>query len=177
MKRLVTFIVATFLLAAVVHVVSVWAYPRVVMSVVMKKIGGHSPANAFAHMPLPTDTARGVVRPSPDLAYSICIVDLTNGPIHIQVPLTAPYTSVALYSTRTDNYYVRNDRDTGGKDLDLIVVAPGAPRLANAPAGVEIVEAPTAKGLVLVRRVAESAAAYTTIDPIRAKSICAPFKG
>jgi len=177
MKRLVTFVVATFMLAAVVHVASVWAYPRIIMSVVMKKIGGNNPANAFTHMPLPTDKARGVVRPSPDLAYSVCIVDLTKGPVHIRVPLTAPYTSVALYTTATDNYFVRNDRDTGGKDLDLIVLAPGASKPADAPAGAEIVEAPTAKSLVLVRRVAESAAAYATIDHIRTKSICAPFQG
>ncbi|HEY4344182.1 MAG TPA: DUF1254 domain-containing protein [Parvibaculum sp.] len=177
MKRLVTFVVATFLLAAIVHVASVWAYPRVVMSVAMKKIGGNHPANTFAHMPLPTDKARGIVRPSPDLAYSMCIIDVSKGPIRIQVPLTAPYTSVSLYTTKTDNYFVRNDRDTGGKDLDLIVLARGASKPAGAPAGAEIVEAPTAKSLVLVRRAAESAAAYTAIDPIRAKSICAPFKG
>lgn len=177
MKRLVTFVVATFLLAAVVHVASIWSYPRIVMSVVMKKIGGDNPANAFTHMALPTDKTRLVVRPSPDLVYSICIVDLTKGPVHIQVPLTAPYTSVALYTTATDNYFVRNDRDTGGKPLDVIVLAPGASKPAALPAGAEIVEAPTAKSLVLVRRAAESAAAYATIDPIRKKSICAPFQG
>jgi uncharacterized membrane protein len=177
MKRLAIFVVATFLLAAVVHVASVWAYPRIIMSVVMKKIGGDNPANAFAHLALPTDKARGVVRPSSDLAYSICIADLTKGPVHILVPLTEPYTSVAFYTTATDNYFVRNDRDTGGKALDLILLAPGASKPANAPAGAEIVEAPTTKSLVLVRRAAESAAAYAAIEPIREKSICAHLPG
>src|SRR3546814_21020899 len=96
-------------------------------------------------MPLPTDKVRLVVRPSPDLVYSICIVDVTKGSVHIQVPLTAPYTSVALYTTATDNYFVRNDRDTGGNPLDLIVLAPGASKPAAMPAGVEIVQAPPAK--------------------------------
>jgi uncharacterized membrane protein len=177
MKRALTFIAATLILAAVVHVASVWATPRVIMSVAMKKIGGDGAVNAFLNPPLATSRARGIVRPSPDLAYSTCIIDLSNGPVRIQVPLTAPYTSVALYSAATDNYFVRNDRDTGGKDLDILVLAPGAPKPADAPPGAEIVEAPTAKSLVLVRRVAESAAAYAVIDPIRAKSICAPFKG
>lgn len=177
MKRLVTFITATLVLAAVVHVASVWAAPRLIMSVAMSKIGGRGAINTFVHPPLPTSNARGVVRPSPDLAYSTCIIDLSKGPVRVVVPLTEPYTSVALYSTATDNYFVRNDRDTGGKDLDILVLAPGAPKPADAPVGAEIVEAPTAKGLVLVRRVAESETAFATIDPIRQKSICAPVKG
>lgn len=174
MKRLVVFIVAVAVLAGIVHVVAVRSLPGFIMSRVMSKIGG-GVVDAFVEPKLATAEARTIVRPSPDLAYSICVLDLSKGPVRVTAPLTAPYTSVALYSSATDNYFVRNDRDTGGKDIDVIVVAPGTAKPANAPA--EIVEAPTVKGLVLVRRVVESAAAFPALDAIRRKATCSPYTG
>lgn len=177
MKRVALFVVATLLVAALVHVATVWELPRFNMSKAMQKVAGETQANAFLHPPLATDAARTVVRPSPDLAYSICVLDLSASPVRVTVPLTAPYTSVALYSSATDNYFVRNDRDAGGKALDVIVVAPGGAKPVAAPTGVDIVEAPTAKGLVLVRRVVENAEAFPTLDAVRKTAICAPFQG
>jgi uncharacterized membrane protein len=174
-KRLLTFVIASLVLAVLVHVVAVRAIPLGIMRVAMSKIGQAGAVNAFVHPPLPTAEARGVVRPSPDLAYSTCIIDLSKGPVHVEVPLTAPYTSVALYATNTDNYYVRNDRDSGGKSLNVVVIGPGAEKPAALPEGAELVEAPTAKGLVLVRRVVESAEAYPAIDETRKASVCAPL--
>ncbi|MDO8289783.1 MAG: DUF1254 domain-containing protein [Parvibaculum sp.] len=175
MKRLITFVIGAVVIAIFVHVGVLHALPNVIMSKVMTKIGGDGGMNAFAHMPLPTDKARAVVRPSPDLAYSICTIDLTNGPVHIEVPLTKPYTSVALYATNTDNYFVRNDRDTGGKSLDVVVIGQGTPKPESLPEGAELVTAPTTKSLVLVRRVVESAAAFGEIDTTRKSSVCAPL--
>jgi hypothetical protein len=40
-----------------------------------------------------------------------------------------------------------------------------------------VVEAPTAKGLALVRRAVENAAAFPALDAIRKTATCAPFKG
>lgn len=175
MKRLITFVVSAAVLALIVHVAALYALPNMIMSKVMTKVGGDGAVNAFSHMPLPTDKARGVVRPSPDLAYSICIIDLAKGSVHIEVPLTKPYTSVALYATNTDNYFVRNDRDTGGKSLDVIVLGQGAQKPEILPESAEVVTAPTTKSLVLVRRVVESAAALGEIDTVRKNSVCAPL--
>ncbi|MGB3808944.1 MAG: DUF1254 domain-containing protein [Parvibaculum sp.] len=177
MKRLTVFIVAVLALGALVHVAAIHALPGFIMSKAMAKIGGTSEVNMFVEPPLATAEARTIVRPSPDLAYSTCVLDLSKGPVRVTVPLTAPYTSVALYSATTDNYFVRNDRDSHGKELDVIVLAPGASKPANVPADSEIVEAPTAKGLVLVRRVVESVEDFPALDAIRQKATCAPFKG
>ncbi|MDO8423385.1 MAG: DUF1254 domain-containing protein [Parvibaculum sp.] len=175
MSAFVKFALSSLVLAAIVYTAALFALPSAIMSVAISKIGQGGANNVFIHSPLPTSEARGVVRPSPDLAYSVCIIDLSKGPMHISVPLTAPYTSVALYATNTDNYFVRNDRDTGGKSLDVIVVAPGAEKPAAIPEGAELVEAPSAKGLVLVRRVVESADAFAAIDETRKSSVCAPL--
>tara|TARA_R110002124_G_scaffold67064_4_gene182309 strand:+ start:1631 stop:2158 length:528 start_codon:yes stop_codon:yes gene_type:complete len=171
----VKFALSALVLAAIVYTAALYALPNAIMARVISKIGQGGAENVFVHQPLPTAEARGVVRPSPDLAYSICLIDLSKGPMHITVPLTEPYTSVALYAANTDNYFVRNDRDSGGKSLDVIVVAPGADKPAALPEGAELVEAPTAKGLVLVRRVVESAEAFAAIDETRKSSVCAPL--
>ena len=147
------------------------------MSKVMEKVAAGAEVNRFIEVPLATDKARGVVRPSPDLAYSICVLDLSAGPVRISVPLTAPYTSIALYGDATDNYFVRNDRDTSGKPLDVIVLAPGVAKPGTLPEGVDVVTAPTVKGLALVRRAVESAEAFPALDAIRKTSTCAPFTG
>ena len=175
MKRLITFIVSALVLAVIVYIGALHALPNVIMNRVMAKVGGDGATNVFAHQPMPTDKARDVVRPSPDLAYSICIIDLSRGPVHIEVPLTKPYTSVALYASNTDNYFVRNDRDSAGKSLDVIVLGPDTQKPENLPAGAEVVAAPTTKGLVLVRCVVESAAAFAAIDATRKNSVCAPL--
>ncbi|KAB7741657.1 DUF1254 domain-containing protein [Parvibaculum sedimenti] len=176
MKRILTFIVGVAIVAGAVHVATVQALPRVIMAKVMSAIAGDAEVNKFVEMPLATAAARRVVRPSPDLAYSVCILDLSKGAVRVQVPLTGPYTSVALYSSTTDNYFVRNDREAKGKELDVVIVPKGAAP-ANVPEGTDVVTAPTAKGLVLVRRVVESAEAFPALDEVRKKGTCAPFQG
>lgn len=177
MRRALTFVVCTLALAAVVHVATVWAIPRVIMSKVFSGIGGNAGVNTFISPPLATAKSRTIVRPSPDLAYSICILDLSKGPVRVEVPLTEPYTSAALYSATSDNFYVRSDRNADGKPIEFIVTAPGAARPTDAPATVDVVASPTAKSLVLVRRVVASKEAFVGVDEVRKKSVCAPFKG
>ncbi|MES1991022.1 MAG: DUF1254 domain-containing protein [Pseudomonadota bacterium] len=175
MKRLITSVVSAAVLSVVVYIGAIHALPNIIMNKVMAKVGSGGTVNTFMHQPLPTDKARSVVRPSPDLAYSICIIDLSKGPVYVQMPLTKPYTSVALYASNTDNYFVRNDRDSAGKSLDVIIVGPDVKKPETLPAGAEVVAAPTIKGLVLVRRVVESAAAFEVIDATRKLSVCAPL--
>ena len=169
-------IVAVFVIAMVTHVGGVWAAPRVIMLVVTHEGAKLSGVNQFSHPPLPTAEDRTIVRPSPDFAYSVCVLDLSAGPVRLQVPLTPPYTSVALFSSATDNYFVRNDRDAEGRPLDVIVVAAGRARPAHPPSGVEIVEAPSDAGLVLVRRVVERADAFSAIDVVRRQATCADYR-
>lgn len=179
MNRKLQWLAAFAVLAVIFHVAIVWAVPRVVMSAAMTKIGGEGALNTFTHVPRPTDASRAVVRPSPDLAYSVCILDLSAGPVRIEVPASAPYTSLALYSSVTDNYFVRNNREDGGlrdgEVIGIVVTAPGDEAPANLPDGFAAVTSPTEKGLALVRRVIENDEAMPRLDEIRSHSVCAPF--
>ncbi len=177
MKRWRASVVAVLAIATVTHFCAVWALPRVIMRVVLSRGADRAGKNQLTHPPMPTAADREIVRPSPDFAYSVCVLDLSQGPVRVEVPLTPPYTSVALYSGATDNYFVQNDRASGGRPLDLVVVAPGEPPPARVPAESQVVEAPDATGLVLVRRVVESPEAFPALDAARRRARCAPFEG
>ena len=156
------------------HAVVVWATPRVIMLGVLSVGGKRLGVNRFAHLPPPTADDRDIVRPCPDFAYSVCILDLSKGPVRIRAPLTPPYTSVALYSSTTDNTFVRSDRDTSAQVLDIVVALPGTTQSA-VPSGSELVLARDARELALVRRVVESPEQLPVIDAAQRQSICAPF--
>lgn len=176
-KRLVIWLIAVIIMADIIHVATIWAIPRVIMSRVMTVVAGNSEANVMAHMQRPDETSRTVVRPSPDLAYSICSLDLSKGAVHVVVPLSAPYSSVALYSSATDNYFVRNDRDTDGAPVDIVVVGKREPIPSNLPPSTTLIESPTDKGLVLVRRVIENDESFPALDEMRRTASCSTIKG
>ncbi|ABS62465.1 protein of unknown function DUF1254 [Parvibaculum lavamentivorans DS-1] len=181
MKRVLVFAGATLLVAAIVHVAVVWSIPRVVMSRVFEGVGGAGAVNNFLSPPPATSASRTIVRPSADLAYSVCILDLSAGPVLLEVPATAPYTSLALYSATTDNYFVRNNREGEGvgegEPIGLVLTGPGEAPPANLPEGYAAVASPTSKSLALVRRVIENDAALPRLDEIRARSVCTPLNG
>lgn len=172
MKRFAIWIVSVVVLSALVHIGTVWSIPRLIMSRVMTVVAGSTAPNVMLNQPRPDDKARTVVRPSPDLAYSVCALDLSKGAVHVVVPLSTPYTSVALYSAATDNFFVRNDRETNGAPLDLVVVGKGQPMPTNLPPVTTLVESPTSKALVLVRRVIESDASFPALDQLRQTASC-----
>jgi uncharacterized membrane protein len=155
--------------AVLAHLLTVWALPRLIMSEAMTRIGEETSLQAGAqareqgapsaatgvYLPPPTDhTQRRIVMPSPDLLYATCALDLGAGPQRITAQVEHPrYWSVALYGGNSDNFFVVNDRKTTKPgQLDLWVVAPGTDRAALAvPAGSTVVEAPSAKSLLLMR--------------------------
>ncbi len=155
--------------AVLTHLLTVWALPRLIMREAMTRITvetaaqARSPARAQGapsaatgvYLPPPTDhTQRRIVMPSPDLLYATCALDLGAGPQRITAQVAHPrYWSVALYGANSDNFFVVNDRKTAEPGrLDLWVVAPGTDRTALAvPVGSTVVEAPSAKTLLLMR--------------------------
>lgn len=155
--------------AVLAHLLTVWALPRLIMREAMTRIGEETSLKARAqaraqgapsavtgvYLPPPTDhTQRRIVMPSPDLLYATCALDLGAGPQRITAQVEHPrYWSVALYGANSDNFFVVNDRKTTEPgQLDLWVVAPGTDRAALAvPAGSTVVEAPSAKTLLLMR--------------------------
>lgn len=174
---------AVIALAAGVHLLAVWALPRLIMHKVLSttpaELGARSDAQAAAtvHFPPMTDaTQRRIVLPSPDLLYAVCRFDLAQAPLRIRADPKLPgYWSVALYAANSDNFFVVNDRQLAGAPLDLIVVGEGASS-APLPPGARRVVAPSTRGLVLMRvLVADYTVERATVESARRTLRCDPL--
>jgi uncharacterized membrane protein len=156
--------------SAVVHVAAVWGTPRLIMRIALnqttKATGG---VNTFLHPPRATAEARKIVRPSPDLSYSICVADVSRGPVRVTAPVTEPYTSVAVFAANSDNVFALNDRETGGRPIELTIAAPDQP----VPEGTAVVRLPSERAIILVRRVIKDDAHLAAIEAIRREARCA----
>ncbi|HET7334907.1 MAG TPA: DUF1254 domain-containing protein [Rhizomicrobium sp.] len=163
---------ATLLLAAAVHAATLYALPNIVMRTAIARIGA---PNTIHHVKRADATSRGVVRPSPDLLYSICPFDLSDGPLRVSAPVPADtYWSVSAFDGQTNNFFVKNDKQISGK-TDFILAGPGTD-MKTLPANVVHVQSPTMSGLVLFRTLIFSERDFARIDTQRRQATCAPMR-
>jgi uncharacterized membrane protein len=168
MSRTPGWLLGVLLGAALVHVAAVWALPRAIMSRVLAVLAAQAGENSFVHPPLATAESRTIVRPSPDLAYSSAVFEVSERPLRVVVPLTAPYTSLSGFASDTDNFFALNDLTAGVDTIDLVLVGPSTPR--GGLEGLRVVESPSDRGVLLVRRVVPSAEAFPAIDAARQRA-------
>ena len=167
MRRAALWIVAALAIAAVVHYVTLMDTPAFIMQRVMMKMGE---VNTIHHQKRVTAASRGVVKPSPDLLYSVCPFDLAKGALHVTAPVPpGTYWSVSMFDDQTNNFYAKNDRQVKGK-VDLLVKLPFTD--VKKPEGATEVMAPTAKGLVLFRTLINKEENFAAIDAVRRKANC-----
>ncbi len=173
-------IILTIILAAMVHVAVVLALPSFVMNKAIKKIEANyintlkemgldtrnvTAINKVIHS-LPIDVnSRNVVAPSPDLVYSIVIYDVSEKPLLIDVTIPDTYWSISFFSTRTDNYYVKNDRQLESNPAQFILVSEN--ESVEAPPNTKIVKAVTDKGIILFRSLIKSKTHFRELDKER----------
>jgi len=169
-------IAAALLIAIVVHVATLLALPRLIMMRTMSAITRSVAANTMLYPPRPTSRSRGVVRPSPDLLYSICIYDLAaaNGALRVSThDMPDTYWSVSIFDADTNNFYALNDRQAGNGTADFLLMAQGArPPNDRLP----VVRAPTSHGIVLFRTLIDQEKRLAEIDAGRRNANCSPYR-
>ena len=159
--------------AAVSHVAIIVAAPYVLMRGAMARISRDGTAiNAWNHAPRVSEKSRRVVRPSPDLAYSSCVYDLSAGPIRVTAAAWDDYMSVSAFAANSDNFFVINDRQAPN-GVDFVLTRAGDAKPAGAAA---VVESPSQTGIILQRRIAPTEARFAAADAARKGDICGPYK-
>lgn len=147
MRRWLLPFVAGVIAAFAAYHIALVQTPRVLMSAAVKRVGVAG-MNRMSHGPLATDKSRATVRPSPDLAYRSCPFDLTHGPVRITVPpVASSYWSLSVFDARTEVVFLRNNRETAGKGIEIILARPGQ----KTPPDTEVVRVDAAKRIALVR--------------------------
>ncbi len=125
--------------------------------------------------PRVTPETQAIVRPSPDLAYAVCLIDVSGGPVRLSVPTWAGYGSLSVFDANTDNVFVASldSREAGSGAVEVVISGRGQSRLV--PAGTTRVDLKTDEAIVLVRRLAPSDALHAEASALVARSDCAAF--
>ena len=150
--------------------------PKLAMSAVTDRIvsspgGGY---NILRPAPPVTPAARRVVRPSPDLIYSICVYDVSVGPVVMQMAPGPGYHSLSLYDADTNNFYAVNDREAGENPFQIVLSNKPNDKLVD---GTDIqVVTPTETGVALIRRQATPEAMLEASLDARKGDTCRPVK-
>ena len=169
-------VLGALLIAIVVHLLSLYAIPHLVMSRAIATMAQGGGFNRVAHAERATATSHGVVRPSPDLLYSACPFDLSSGPLLVRAHVPAgTYWSVSAFDAETDNFFVRNDLQVPGGELGLLIEPPNA-RRTTAPKSLTPIVSPTLRGLVLFRTLINDEANFAELDAARRQTSCQTYR-
>jgi uncharacterized membrane protein len=140
------------LLAAAFHVGALWALPRLIVARVSSRMAANGEVNHAFGQSLPTAASRAVVKPSPDLLYAVCVFDLSTGSLLVEGDLPGGYWSLSAFAANSDNFFVVDDRQVQGNRARYLLAREAKPaRLPAELAGVPVVVAPSAKGVLLFR--------------------------
>lgn len=174
MRRALPWVAAALLGAALVHVLTIRLLPWAIMRVTMGTMAREGGPNHAVHPPRVDATARAVVRPSPDLLYSACAFDVSDGPVRVTADVPRDtYWSISMFADNTDNFFVVSDRQTPGEHVELVLAQPGAS--VTLPPGAIRVDAPTPRGVILERTLVIDEARLRELDAVRRRFTCAPL--
>jgi uncharacterized membrane protein len=174
------FIVATVAIAIGVHAVTLALLPNFVMAQLLDRLAREGGYNTMHHASRADDNSRIIVRPSPDLLYSICPFDLNSahGAVHVQADVPdGTYWSVSLFSDNTNNFFVENDRQAKRGRVDFVIVGPRTGTVDDTDRWTPPqIYSPSIKGLVLVRTLINDESRFAEIDQARRRVTCTPYR-
>ncbi|MEE1876631.1 DUF1254 domain-containing protein [Altererythrobacter litoralis] len=158
-------------LAIIAHIAVLHYAPRMIMDRAMERLSERGTAlHAFSRSLRTTPQTQTVVRPSPDLAYSICLFDMRQAPQGLRVRMApyANYASLSFFDAETNNFLtLRGD----GEAREVLLLPP---QDGAAAAGTAI--APTERGIILVRRLAPSAEEFAAAAEVSEGDDCEPVR-
>lgn len=173
MKTWPLWIAGTVALAAVFHIITVFALPYGIMNRAMAGISSQAGGlNKAVYPDRATSESRGIVRPSPDLLYTACVYDVSDRPVRLTSPVPDTYWSLSAFAANTDNFFVVNDRQVRSKRIEIILT--GQEDLV-VEGGHPVIVAPSMRGIVLFRSLVASEDAAAEIDTLRRQANCEPL--
>lgn len=165
--------------ALIVHAATLVELPGAVMANTLETLTATTGYNTIRHAGRADAESRKIVRPSPDLLYSVCPFDLdrANGAlrVHAVVP-SGTYWSVSVFDAYTNNIFIENNRQARVGKVDFVVVGPKS-GLIDDGRGRPQVYSPTTKGVVLFRTLIDDEARLPEIDAARRLAGCEPDGG
>lgn len=154
MKRWIGPLAVLLACAIGAHLLTLRFVPEFIMARAMEALAQRGVAlHRFTVPQRVTPQTQSIVRSSPDLYYALCRFDLSNPGTQLVVQMGdwPDYQSLAFFDARTDNFATL--RGTG-EQVSVRLLPPGSAPQAGA------IVSPTAKGVILIRRLAPDAARF-----------------
>jgi uncharacterized membrane protein len=145
------------------------ATPQFIMGRAWERLSEQAGVNSMSHAPLVTAQRQTIVRPSPDLAYSVCAFDLSKGPMTVHAhPVPGHYWSLTVFDGETNVAFVESDRDSKGAPVNVVLATADQ----SAAKGTRKVIMPSAKGVALLRVLLNNRGEIGAVDAFRKQSFC-----
>ena len=180
MRRYWLPLVIGLVLGGVVHIVSIFALPRLAQNDAFTRLSRLGERNQVVQIPDPTPFAAVLPRMDPSTVLAACVYDLTRGPLQLRVPATPDLTSVAFYTQQGRVFSALNDRAANRRAIELQLMT--SLQRASLPRDEEItaadrliVESPSLQGVVLIRAFVREAGARADIRALLANASCKPI--
>lgn len=151
MKRWLGPLVVMLVSAVGVHWATLNFAPTVIMGQAMGVLAQRGVAlHRFTNPERVTPQTQQVVRSSPDLYYALCRYDLSNPGMQLAVRMGdwPDYQSLSFFAAQTDNFATIRG---AGKPVAVRLLPPGSAAQEGA------IVSPTARGVILIRRLAPDA--------------------
>ncbi len=173
MIRLFVVPVAVFFLAAVAsHVVTLSMLPSTIMNKAVDMLADRGlPFHTFMLSPRATPQSQSVVRTSPDVAYSICLFDLADGPVLVEGGAWDSYGSLNVYDGETDNV-VAIDLGPDEPSVTGTVLALARDQDVPVPEGLKLHVLNHPQGVALIRRLSPTDEYYARAEEAAAGDVC-----
>jgi uncharacterized membrane protein len=131
-------------------------------------------SNRWAFPPIATADDNPTVKMSPDVLYSFLSYDVSDGPLHLRVPVSRdPFWSLTLFQANTDNYFGIDDREADDDTFELIILGPN--QASPGVGGATAVASPTECGIAVVRIVVPDPSELRRLDRLRKKATATPM--
>jgi uncharacterized membrane protein len=134
-----------------------------------------APAISAKSQPLPFFTA--------DALYSYCRYDASSARIRVDATLPDAGWSLALYTTRGENFYFVPGNDDRQTDVKLVLEPPGnvfahgSPEVATGNQIIPLVKLPHVRGLIILRAPIKGQAYRRQMDELRSAFHCRTQRG
>ncbi len=162
------------ILAAVVHLVVVYATPVVLTTVTLNRLLEKTPANQMFHHPQGTSTVANEELSNPLMLISTCVFDVTEKPLRIEAFVPPTFWSLALYTRDRKPFFMLNESQTPIENVTIDLVGPTSARdYLRQDISVPIIESPNDQGIAVIRILAADERKRGTIDDLRQSSVCA----
>lgn len=156
---------AIFLLAIFIgYQATLRAIPEIMMKGAYARLSSASTLiNTFSAPRMITADNQTIVRSSPDLAYSICLIDVSeDGHFRVGGGYTEGYGSLTIFDMNTDAVYISDLSKPDANGQSVMV-------------GFKGIYLKDGKGVALIRRYAPTKAAFEAAKIAARGDICEPF--